>query len=75
MSCTPGTSGARLARWLQPDSFVDPSKCEVVYTRDEMRYGWPAVVTLITRDQYGDIVHVPNLKVGTNFKVSSFFFI
>ncbi|KAL7297667.1 hypothetical protein TKK_0009333 [Trichogramma kaykai] len=63
VSCTPGTSGARLARWLQPDSFVDPGKCEIVYAREEMRYGWPAVVTLITRDQYGEVVHVPGLKI------------
>lgn len=63
VSCTAGSSGGRLARWLQPDSYVDPSKCEVVYTREEVRYGWPAVVTLITKDQYGDVVHVPSLKV------------
>lgn len=31
-----------------------------------MRCGWPAVVTLTTRDQYGEIVHVPNLKVNPN---------
>lgn len=53
-----------MAKWLQPDSFVDPAKCEVVYARDEVRYGWPALVTLITRDQYGEAVHVPNLKVS-----------
>ncbi|XP_031781072.1 E3 ubiquitin-protein ligase MYCBP2 isoform X6 [Nasonia vitripennis] len=63
VSCTSGTSGGRLARWLQPDSFIDPSKCEIVYASEEMRYGWPAVVTLVTRDQYGEIVHVPGLKI------------
>ncbi|XP_015429888.1 PREDICTED: E3 ubiquitin-protein ligase MYCBP2-like [Dufourea novaeangliae] len=63
VSCTTGTSGGRLARWLQPDSFVDPSKCEVFYSKDEMKCGWPAIVTIFTRDQYGDAVHVPNLKV------------
>lgn len=26
---TPSTSGERLANWLQPESFVDPEKCEV----------------------------------------------
>ncbi|XP_076287336.1 MYC binding protein highwire isoform X6 [Lasioglossum baleicum] len=63
VSCTAGTSGGRLARWLQPDSFVDPAKCEVLYSKEEMKCGWPAIVTIYTKDQYGDIVHVPNLKV------------
>ncbi|XP_076245488.1 MYC binding protein highwire [Calliopsis andreniformis] len=63
VSCTAGTSGGRLARWLQPDSFVDPLKCEALYSKDEMKCGWPAIVTILTRDQYGDVVHVPNLRV------------
>ncbi|XP_026302017.1 E3 ubiquitin-protein ligase MYCBP2 isoform X8 [Apis mellifera] len=63
VSCTAGSSGGRLARWLQPDSFVDPSKCEALYSKDDMKCGCPAIVTVHTRDQYGDIVHVPNLKV------------
>jgi E3 ubiquitin-protein ligase MYCBP2 len=62
--CVPGTSGGRLSRWLQPDSYVDPARCEVLYSRDDMRCGWPAIVTVVTKDQYGDVVHVPNLKVG-----------
>lgn len=28
-----------------------------------LRAGWPAILTLLTRDQYGHLVHVPNLKV------------
>lgn len=28
-----------------------------------MRCGWPAIVTVLTRDQYGEVVHVPGLKV------------
>ncbi|PNF26998.1 hypothetical protein B7P43_G12703, partial [Cryptotermes secundus] len=28
-----------------------------------MRCGWPAIVTVVTKDQYGDVVHVPNLKI------------
>lgn len=67
VSCSNGTSGGRLARWLQPDSFVDPSQCEVLYSREEMRCGWPAIVTLLTRDQYGEVVHVPGLKVRYTF--------
>lgn len=65
VSCTAGSSGGRLARWLQPDSFVDPSKCEALYSKDDMKCGCPAIITVHTRDQYGDIVHVPNLKVCT----------
>ena len=67
VSSSAGTSGGRLARWLQPDSFVDPSKCEALYSREEMRCGWPAIVTILTRDQYGEIVHVPGLKVHSKF--------
>lgn len=63
VSCSAGTSGGRLARWLQPDSFVDPSQCEALYSREEMRCGWPAIVTVLTRDQYGEVVHVSGLKV------------
>lgn len=28
-----------------------------------MRCGWPAIVTVLTRDQYGEVVHVSGLKV------------
>ena len=31
VTCTPGTSGGRLARWLQPESFVDVDQCEVLF--------------------------------------------
>ncbi|XP_011315230.1 E3 ubiquitin-protein ligase MYCBP2 isoform X2 [Fopius arisanus] len=61
--CSAGTSGSRLARWLQPDSYVDPGKCEALYAREDMKCGWPAIITVLTRDQYGEIVHVPGLKV------------
>ncbi|KAG7189537.1 hypothetical protein KM043_017228 [Ampulex compressa] len=63
VSCTAGTSGGRLAKWLQPESFVDPSKCDVLYSRDEMRCGCPAIVTIVTRDQYGEIVNATGLKI------------
>ncbi|XP_063604995.1 E3 ubiquitin-protein ligase MYCBP2-like, partial [Penaeus indicus] len=63
VSCAGGTSGGRLARWLQPDSYVDVRACEVLYSRDDMRAGWPAIVTILTRDQYSEVVHVPSLKV------------
>ncbi|KAG1690691.1 E3 ubiquitin-protein ligase MYCBP2 [Nymphon striatum] len=63
VACTSGTSGGRLARWIQPDSYIDPKKCEVIYGKDDVKCGWPTLITIVTRDQYGDIVHVPNLKV------------
>lgn len=28
-----------------------------------LRASWPTILTLLTRDQYGHLVHVPNLKV------------
>lgn len=58
-----GSSGGRLAQWLQPGSRVDPSKCEVLYSREELRCGWPAIITVLTRDQYSDLVNVLNMKV------------
>ena len=63
---TPGTSGARLAKWFQCESFVDPNQCEVHCScgaDQELQCGWPTVITVITRDQYSNIVNVPNLKV------------
>ncbi|KAI1288150.1 E3 ubiquitin-protein ligase MYCBP2 [Halotydeus destructor] len=66
VNCTPGTSGGRLASWLQPESYADLNKFEVVCTsssEDGFRCGWPAVITVITKDQYGEVVYVPNLRV------------
>ncbi|XP_075230357.1 E3 ubiquitin-protein ligase MYCBP2-like isoform X2 [Lycorma delicatula] len=63
VQCVPGTSGGRLSRWLQPDPYVDPSRCQVLYGRDDLRCGWPSNITILTKDQYGDLVYVPNLTV------------
>ena len=63
VSCSDNTSGGRLARWLQPDSYVDIKNSEVLYYREDLKAGWPAVVTIITRDQYNDVVSAPFLKV------------
>lgn len=51
-------------RWLQPDSYLDPKQCEIECNRDDLKCSWPAVVTVYTKDQYGNLVNVPNLKVG-----------
>nr|XP_018897368.1 PREDICTED: E3 ubiquitin-protein ligase MYCBP2-like [Bemisia tabaci] len=70
-----GTSGGRLAHWLQPDPYVDVSRCELVPLRNgppsgphpatapTLRCDCPATFTLHIRDQYGNPVQVPNLKV------------
>ncbi|XP_032812561.2 E3 ubiquitin-protein ligase MYCBP2 isoform X3 [Petromyzon marinus] len=63
IACTSSSSGGRLARWLQPDSYVDPHNTSVQLKKDEVRCGWPTVITVQTRDQYGELVHGPNLKV------------
>ncbi|XP_071405894.1 E3 ubiquitin-protein ligase MYCBP2 isoform X14 [Pithys albifrons albifrons] len=63
ITCVPGSSGGRLARWLQPDSYADPQKTSLILNKDDIRCGWPTVITVQTKDQYGDVVHVPNMKV------------
>ncbi|XP_068123981.1 E3 ubiquitin-protein ligase MYCBP2 isoform X15 [Hyperolius riggenbachi] len=63
ITCVPGSSGGRLARWLQPDSYADPQKTSLILNKDDIRCGWPTTITVQTKDQYGDVVHVPNMKV------------
>ncbi|XP_035827428.1 E3 ubiquitin-protein ligase MYCBP2 isoform X3 [Aplysia californica] len=63
VSCAQGTSGGRLARWLQPDSYLDPKQCEIECSREDLKCSWPAMVTVYTKDQYGNLVNVPNLKM------------
>ncbi|XP_035248710.1 E3 ubiquitin-protein ligase MYCBP2 isoform X4 [Anguilla anguilla] len=63
ITCVPNSSGGRLARWLQPDSYADPQKTSLILNKDDIRCGWPATVAVQTKDQYGDVVHVPNMKV------------
>ena len=29
----------------------------------EPRCSWPSIITVVTRDQYGEVVHVPNMRV------------
>ncbi|GFY47108.1 hypothetical protein TNIN_284731 [Trichonephila inaurata madagascariensis] len=63
VSCMQGTSGGRLSRWLQPESYVDPKQCELLCSQDELKCNWPAIITVITKDQYGKVVQAPSLKV------------
>lgn len=65
-----------LRRWLQPDSYADPQKTALILNKDDIRCGWPATVVVQTKDQYGDVVHVPNMKVRQrNLDSSKVFFI
>ena len=73
MSCAGGTSGGRLAKWLQPDSYVDIRSCQVLYSKDDIRAGWPAIITIITHDQYNEVVFVPPLKVSLFLRKLFFF--
>ena len=33
---------------------------------DDLKCNWPTIITIITRDQYGEVVQVPELKVEVN---------
>lgn len=66
MCCAPGSSGARLAAWLQPESRLDINKCELKLSDEPIHCGWPTQITVIIRDQYGDVVVVPDIKVEMN---------
>ncbi|XP_066562691.1 E3 ubiquitin-protein ligase MYCBP2 isoform X4 [Amia ocellicauda] len=63
ITCVQNSSGGRLARWLQPDSYADPQKTSLILNKEDIRCGWPTTVVVQTKDQYGDVVHVPNMKV------------
>ncbi|XP_059059876.1 E3 ubiquitin-protein ligase MYCBP2 [Achroia grisella] len=57
------TAGGRLACWLSPRSRVEPSKCEM---KPPPTAPQPSVMTSLAitiRDQYGEIVASPALKV------------
>lgn len=62
-TCAPGSSGARLAAWLQPEPRLDPNRCQLKPISEPVRYGWPTHLRVVTRDQYGDNVFVPDLKI------------
>lgn len=61
-------------RWLQPDSYADPQKTSLILNKDDIRCGWPTTVVVQTKDQYGDVVHVPNMKVGLPCAKKELFF-
>ncbi|CAG0913072.1 unnamed protein product [Notodromas monacha] len=57
------SSGGRLARWLQPEPYIEPRLCQVIYSRQNIFSGWETQISIITRDQYGQVAQSPNLKV------------
>lgn len=64
-ACT--SSGARLAAWLQPEPRICPALCYVQEpNREELKQGWTSLITVVTRDQYGDLAYAPDLKVRGN---------
>ena len=49
--------------YFQPESYVDVDRCQVEFVIDDMRCNWPTIITVVTHDQYDDVVQVPNLRV------------
>ncbi|KPJ10308.1 E3 ubiquitin-protein ligase highwire [Papilio machaon] len=57
------TAGGRLARWLAPMPHVDPSKCELKLLSSNSKPALPITVCVVIRDQYGEPVISPSLRV------------
>ena len=57
-------------RWLQPEPYLDPKQCHLSYEKDDLKCNWPCSIKIITRDQYGHLVLVPDLRVNIYFEVS-----
>ncbi|XP_058840925.1 E3 ubiquitin-protein ligase highwire [Topomyia yanbarensis] len=66
-----GSPGARLAAWLQPESRLDPNKCEIKMSQEPLRCGWPSHFIIETRDQYGDEIFVPGIKIEVKASLGS----
>lgn len=69
----PESAGGRLASWIQPESRLDPNRCELKLFQDPIQSGWPTKLVIETRDQYGEIVYVPNIKIQLKVALSSNF--
>ena len=63
VTARPGTSGARLAGWLQPEPRLEPTLTETACGGEPLRCGWPAAVTVTTRDQHGLTAYTAGLQV------------
>lgn len=69
----PDSAGGRLASWIQPESRLDPNRCELKLFQDPIQSGWPTKFQIETRDQYAEIVYVPNIKIQLKVALSSNF--
>lgn len=45
-------------------------RCELNTITEALRYGWPTQITVTIRDQYGDAIVVPELKVSWTYTCS-----
>lgn len=61
------TAGGRLARWLAPTPRVEPAKCEMKPPLAAPRPASRSTLQVIIRDQYGEAVSSPALKVEVCF--------
>ncbi|XP_063374022.1 E3 ubiquitin-protein ligase MYCBP2 [Cydia amplana] len=57
------TAGGRLARWLAPTPRVEPAKCELRAPATPVRPAARITLPILVRDQYGESVASPALKV------------
>ncbi|XP_045784545.1 E3 ubiquitin-protein ligase MYCBP2 [Maniola jurtina] len=57
------TAGGRLARWLAPASRVEPARCEIKAPMGPVKLSAILSLPIFIRDQYGDSVVSPTLKV------------
>lgn len=52
---------------------MDPNRCELKLFQDPIQSGWPTKLIIETRDQYGEIVYVPNIKIQLKVTLSANF--
>ena len=54
----------RACRWLQPESYIDHNRCELLLNSEKLTCNWPTSLTLHTKDQYGHLAFAQQLKVS-----------
>ncbi|CAD6193419.1 unnamed protein product [Caenorhabditis auriculariae] len=62
-----------LARWLPTGSVVDPSRCQISFSHEEMVVGRSTRIKLSCRDQFEQEVECPNIVVEVLMTLSSNF--
>lgn len=68
------TAGGRLARWLSPAPRVEPSRCELRPPAQPARPATRLSLPVLLRDQYGDPVASPALRVEVRRLISENWF-